>query len=312
MNHPSRSVLVLAFPALFLAASPASAQMFFDNFESYKLGSLDKNDPAGPNQAPNGSGNPWFGSENPNPNAVVVGPENGVMPYSGQQMIRGQPVPGIDNDQNWYNLAYRLNNGLPFTANISLDWWFYDPLGIEPPMPGDSHFRDCVALAFYDTAPADTDAPDTYDLTVTVIQVQRLCLGAEPSYSNPRYDPNYYQARVLGADDDFGGWFNTSTMRSVGWHHGAIVVGPMLADGTNDVTFFIDDMSTPTLEHNSITNYGYNVIEINTKFGPQTGYFDDINFTVLSGGEAAPPGKRVSIFPGTRNESSRSVSEDPR
>jgi hypothetical protein len=200
-------------------------------------------------------------------------------------MIRGQPVPGVDNDQNWFNLAYRLNNGLPFTANISLDWWFYDPLG-----PGGTGFRDCVALGFYDTAPADTDAPDNYDLTVNVAQIQRLSLGAEASTNNPGYDPNYYQARVLGADDGLiGGWFNTSTLRSVGWHHGAIVVGPMLADGTNDVTFFIDDMTTPTLEHNSMTNYGYNVIEINTKFGPKTGYFDDINFTVLSGGGAAPP-----------------------
>jgi hypothetical protein len=87
-------------------------------------------------------------------------------------------------------------------------------------------------------------------------------------------------------------------MRSVGWHHGAIVVGPVLTDGTNDVSFFIDDMATPTLEHNSMTNYGYNVIEINTKFGPQTGYFDDLSFTVLSGGGAAQPGGSISLFPG--------------
>jgi len=49
------------------------------------------------------------------------------------------------------------------------------------------------------------------------------------------------------------------------------------------LTFFVDDMTTPTLEHNSMTSYGYNVIEINAAFGPQFGYFDDINFAVTGG-----------------------------
>src|SRR5438876_9315333 len=112
-----KSVLLLAFVAWWLAGNSASAQtftsLFFDDFESYNLGTLDKNDTKtnGPNQAPNGTGNPWFGPEINTPNAVVVGPENGVTPYSGNQMIRGyQPN---DTDQDWYNLAYRLNNGLP-------------------------------------------------------------------------------------------------------------------------------------------------------------------------------------------------------
>jgi hypothetical protein len=42
----------------------------------------------------------------------VVGPENGVKPISGDQMIRGRDVVGSDFDQDWFNLAYRLNGGL--------------------------------------------------------------------------------------------------------------------------------------------------------------------------------------------------------
>jgi hypothetical protein len=283
------SVLVLASVLLFLTGSTASAQppSFFDDFESYNLGTLDKNDTLtnGPNQAPNGSGNPWFGPEIHTPNCVVVGPENGVLPHSGQQMIRGfQPN---DFDQDWYNLGYRLNSGLPFLENIRLDWWFYDPIDPNDPNgPAATDFRDFVALGFYDTAPTDRDGPDnlpTWNLGTGAVKVQRLSLGAGSRVYDVGYDSNYYQARAVGTDGNISsGWSNTSTPRAIGWHHGAIVIGPMLADGTNDVTFFIDDMTTPTLESNSGTNYGYNVIEVNANYGPQTGYFDDINFAVIS------------------------------
>jgi hypothetical protein len=268
-------VLVLALAALLLAEQSAAAQTsYLEDFESYKLGSLDKNDPNGPNQAPNGVGNPWFGPEITAPNCYVVGPENGVKPISSNQMIRGRDVAGSDFDQDWFNLAYRLNGGLPFVGNVALGWWFYDPLG-----PGGTDFRDYVALGFYDTAPPDTDAPDNYDLNVGFTQIQRISLGATTA-TGAGFDGNYYQARVVGALDGYNpnGWFNTSTPRSVGWHYALIYVGPMLNDGTNDISFFIDDLDNPTLMHNSVTTYGYNVIEINAKFGPQTGYFDDISF----------------------------------
>src|SRR5438477_2299764 len=122
-----KSILVIAILALFVTGGPSFAQppSFFDDFENYSLGTLEKDDPNGPNQAPNGSGNPWFGPQQFAPNCTVVGPENGVQPHSGQQMIRGQGPSDID--QNWYNLAYRLNSGLPFMENVSLDRWFHDP-----------------------------------------------------------------------------------------------------------------------------------------------------------------------------------------
>src|SRR5438445_9192492 len=126
-----KTVLVLGSLLLFLAGSAASAQtfqsLFFDDFESYNPGTLDKNDrfTTAPNAAPNGSGNPWFGPEGGSPNCLVVGPETGVMPHSGNQMLQG--CAPSDKDQDWYNLAFRLNNdssgvnGMPFMENISLD-----------------------------------------------------------------------------------------------------------------------------------------------------------------------------------------------
>jgi hypothetical protein len=284
------SIVVFASAALLLAGSSACAQtfksLFFDDFESYNLGTLDKNDTVtpGPNQAPNGSGNPWFGPYTPSPNDVVVGPENGVTPHSGQQMIRGRAPR--DGDQEWYNVAFRFNNGSPFPGNIALDWWFYDPIDPNDPSADPTTFRDTAAVAYYDTAPTDRDGPDqlpSWALFQGAVNVQRLALGAGENVTGPGFDPTMYQARVIGADDALGdGWFNTSTPRSLGWHHGMIVVGPPRADGTNDVMFFIDDLTTPTLDHNSVSNFGYNIVELNSVFGPVTGYYDDVNFSVIT------------------------------
>jgi hypothetical protein len=277
---------IFALGMLLTAAQSVSAQrivapLFLDDFESYNLGSLDFNDPMGPNQGMNGdlNGNPWFGPEISAPNCYVVGPENGVTPHSGNQMIRGRDVVGADFDQDWFNLAYRLNGGQPFTGEVILSWWFYDTLGA-----GGTDFRDYVALAYYDTAPPDTDAPPSFNLNSGVNQIQRLSLGAT-FHTDPGFDPNYYQARVVNATDGYNaaGWFNTSVARSVGWHHGVILVGPAQDDGTAMVFFFIDD--TLGLAHNSETSYGFNVIEINAKFGPQTGYFDDISFEEFGFGQ---------------------------
>src|SRR3954454_8670535 len=104
---------------LTLGTVAPAAILYTDGFESYTAGGnpLDKN-VAGPNSAPNGSGNPWFGPAPPN--ARVVGTEGAVLPHSGNNMIRGS-APS-DLDQNWYNLAYRLNGGSPFSGNLQFDW----------------------------------------------------------------------------------------------------------------------------------------------------------------------------------------------
>ncbi len=240
-----------------------------DGFESYEVGPLDKND-FGPNEAPNGYGNPWFGPIPPN--GQVVPDSNDILPRTGNRMLRGAFIDGTDFDQNWYNIQYRHNCGQPLRGNLELDWWFHDPDG-----PGGVNFRDYAALAFYSLAPSDTDYPGEGSLNNSA-QIQRLSLGATTAAG---LDPHVYQARIVGASDGAtaAGWFNLPVARSVGWHHARISVGPPLADHTNNVRFYIDDMATPALEHNSVLAYGYNIIELNTKFGTHTGYFDDLTFT---------------------------------
>jgi hypothetical protein len=265
MNLLRSFAVGLILLALSIIQMPAQL-LFSDGFESYTGAGnpLDKNT-AGPNAAPNGSGNPWFGPAPPN--ARVVGAEGSVTPHSGTQMIRGS-APS-DLDENWYNLAYRNNSGSAYTGGIAYNWWFYDPLG-----SGGSNFRDYAALGFYNTAPGNTDYPGTGSLNSGLTQVQRLSLGAS---SPSGFDNTKYQARVVGATDGLAnGWFNLSVARSVGWHEGKIVV-----DGANNVSFYIDDMNNPVLTHSGVTTFGYNVLELNTDQGPTTGYFDDVSFSVV-------------------------------
>src|SRR3982751_4634126 len=108
-----RTAILASCICLCIFASTTSAAILFsDGFESYTAGGspLDKNT-AGPNAAPNGSGNPWFGPAPPNARVVGADSTNGptVTPHSGNNMIRGSAP--TDLDQNWYNLAYRLNGG---------------------------------------------------------------------------------------------------------------------------------------------------------------------------------------------------------
>ena len=265
---------------LWAAGAFAAAPLYSDNFESYAPGALDKNLATGPNAAPNGSGNPWFGPAPPN--GQVVPSLDGVTPHSGAYMVRGNFTNSPpDFDQNWLNVAYRFNGGNAFTGGIIFDWWFYDALG-----QGGTALQDYAALGYYDTAPSNTDYPGNGSLNSGVQRVQRLSLGAGAD-QNAGFDPNFYQARVAGAGDGYDrGWFNTLTPRSVGWHHNRIVVGPAQPDGTNTVHFFIDSFNQPTLSHNSDSSFGYNVLELNSFFGTQTGYFDDVTFDRIIPGDA--------------------------
>ncbi|HVM49740.1 MAG TPA: hypothetical protein VMU04_17060 [Candidatus Acidoferrum sp.] len=265
----------------------AYVTVFSDNFESYVSGHtpLDKNY-AGGNAAPNGSGNPWFGPFPPN--AYVVGAESGVTPHSGTNALTGDGIP-YDGDENWYNLAYRLRGGQVFQGNCMLDWWFYDPSG-----SGDTTFADYVALAYYNTAPGNTDYPGAGSLNSST-QVQRLSLGAAINQSdNPGpgslFDSSLYQARVVGGVYDYAyGWRNTTTARGIGWHHGRIILGSPLPDGTAPVYYYIDDMVTPTTVGNSATTWGFNVIEINLQTSATTGWMDDVSFAL-----AVPPNLTVN------------------
>ncbi|HEX4592380.1 MAG TPA: PEP-CTERM sorting domain-containing protein [Gemmataceae bacterium] len=271
-----------SFGALVLATSVQAQVLFSDGFESYSPGTLDANF-AGPNQAPNGGpGNPWFGP-NP-PNLQVVGPGGGLSsgaagPNSGSQMVTAHFAS--DFDQNWYNLAHRLNNGNNVTGNVALKWSFYDPSG-----PGDTNYRDYAALGNYATASAG--AASGLDYTAASGgnlnpggATQRLSLGA----SNPTgFDATKYQARVVGASDgqavDASGhatWFNVGT-RSIGWHSAEILLGPDLGANTI-VSFFIDNVDV--LDHAIDTTGGVNVIELNAGFGTTGANYDDLSFSAV-------------------------------
>jgi hypothetical protein len=216
---------------------------------------------------------------------VVPSGESGVTAHSGAKMLRGSGL-GADLDQDWVNIAYRFHAGTPYTGNIMLDWWFYDRLG-----SGGANYQDFVALGYYDTAPTTTDYPGAGSLNAGVGNIQRISLGGS-SYGAP--DTTKYQARVVGSVDGYGGgWFNTTATRSVGWHHGRIIIGPAIPDGTADIAFYIDDLAVPTLVHNSVTTYGFNVIELNANYGPTAGivgYYDELTFDV-----APPPNLKVSL-----------------
>src|SRR4051794_28735466 len=185
------AILASCFFCVLTSASSA-AILFTDGFESYTAAAnpLDKN-AAGPNSAPNGSGNPWFGPAPPNARVVGSDSTNGptVLPHSGNNMIRGS-APS-DLDQNWYNLAYRLNGGAPFTGNIQFDWYFFDPVGQGT---GSTNFRDYAALGFYNTAPSNTDYPGTGSLNSST-QIQRLGLGA---FNGNAASQTVYNARIVG------------------------------------------------------------------------------------------------------------------
>jgi len=63
-----------------------------------------------------------------------------------------------------------------------------------------------------------------------------------------------------------------------------IIVGPLLADGTNEVTFFIDDLTKPTVDDfvPAVQNFGYNIIELNANAGITAGYYSAVNFSLIN------------------------------
>lgn len=268
-----------ALLALMLSNGRALADtlLYSDGFESY----TDANSPldantAGANAAPNGGpGNPWFGPAPPNLRVVSAGggiSSGAAGPHSGTQMVTASAAS--DFDQDWFNLAHRLNSGSNFTGDIKLDWYFYDPSGA-----GDTNYRDYVALGNYATA--STGAASNLDYTTASGgnlnpggATQRLSLGA----SNPSgFNSNQYQARIVGATDGLAnGWFNIGS-RSVGWHEGTIVLADPNGSDTM-VSFYIDGFDY--LDHAIMNSTGVNVIELNDGFGSTVGNYDDVSFSL--------------------------------
>ncbi len=229
------------------------------------------------------------------PNAQVMNAVNGVLPHSGTNMLGGG-APS-EQDVDWLNLAYRVGNGRAFNSDCRLDWWFYDPLGNAS---NASDFEDYLALCSYDTAPTNTDYPesavpeDNANLNTGLVQgpnYQRLCLGASATLpAGGAYDISKYQARIVGSPVGYAdGWIDTPRQRTAGWHHACIILGPLLPDGTVTAYFYIDDLATPVFSGNSGTTNGFNVIEINSAQADSVGYFDNISFSVVGSAPRARP-----------------------
>jgi hypothetical protein len=299
-----------AFSWQFTVAEPIPSEfvtVFSDGFESYNLGTLDKeplywNGGAnGPNAAPNGSGNPWFGPHGPN--GQVVYAENGVNPHGGTKMVRGN-VAG-DQDAIWCDLAYRVHGGQPIKGNCQLDWWAYDPNTSS----STTAFKDYISLYYYNNEnfPATADWPAGWDNQglffwengIDYTLEQSVTVGGSGyNQAGGNYDPAKYQIRLeenKGATYGLDGWCNTAVSRSTGWHHNRIVLGPPHADGSVMVYFFIDDMSTPAYSGlSTLATTGFGLIEIVTAWGDtDIAYYDDISFAF-----ARPPNLTVTGGPG--------------
>ena len=192
MTRRSSMIFVkcLAAAALLSLAgdSISAATLFSDGFESYTAGTnpLDKNT-AGPNAAPNGSGNPWFGPAPPN--LRVVGTTGGVNPIGGSNMVTASAPSDVDQD--WVNIAYRFNSGAVFTGNIELDWYFYDPAGQNGQ---GSSFKDMAGLAYYSSAqrtptipaPAASTVPARFSVLRWVVPTTNQADSAIP-FTRPAF-----------------------------------------------------------------------------------------------------------------------------
>ena len=262
MTACSKCVVVGA--VLFFASHTISAgTIFSDGFESYTAAGnpLDKNT-AGPNSAPNGSGNPWFGPSPPN--LRVVGTTGGVNPIGGVNMVKASAPSDVDQD--WVNVAYRFNSGAVYNGGIELSWYFYDPAGQNGQ---GSNFKDMAGLAYYNAAPTSTDYPGSGSLNGSSI-VQRFTLGGADNQSGG-YSNTVYQARVPGSSGGYSGtqYFNTGVARSIGWHN-AVLDMSQIVGGAGTATFYIDGALAVSRPFTG--SAGINVIELNDGFGSQPGF----------------------------------------
>jgi hypothetical protein len=297
------AVLCCALVVLWSSSSRAASALLFDGFESCHRGTLDANSPSDVNTAPDGGpGNPWWGSEPPDLRVVAAESNivsgvitNFVTPHTGTNMVRGKNSGASDYDRNFFNLAYRLNHSKVFSGNVSLDWWFFDPVGAKTNANAAPQYQDYASLAYYASIPTYTDY-FTNDLGQADpgLVVTQLSLGAATSqisgYKSTNYQAQIFRTSSTNAYDLANGWFNLPVARTVGWHHAYISVGNPSTNGAAAVSFYIDDLVSPALTNSASLTNGLNCIVLQAENGNLTGYFDDLTFNapVLSIAVAGP------------------------
>jgi hypothetical protein len=287
----ARLVVLLGVLSSLPFATVFASPVLSDSFELYHPGVLDADQPAnegGVNGVTNGA-NPWWGPDFPN--VYVVNSTAGVTPHTGTNMIQGNS-PG-QGDREVCNLAYRVNSSNLLYTNMVLDWWFYDTIGTNSTMNYNSSDFECaVSLAYFHALPTNYDY---FPLDLNGYEVvsagfapdQRLALGGgDPTVTN--YNSLVYQAQVFNAPSSDGstylnapGWFNTTTARSIGWHHGRIMVPPP-TNNLISVAFYVDDMINAAFGSTITNGTPFNCILIepdNEGNGnaPQP-FFDDVSF----------------------------------
>jgi hypothetical protein len=102
---------------------------------------------------------------------------------------------------------------------------------------------------------------------------------------NVGYNFSNYQARIIGGTGGtFGSgnsWYNTATVRSIGWHHARIIMGIPNSTNAAPVSVYIDDMFNPTVSSPTAGTNGFNLIELNHAFTGSVSnqfYYDDLTF----------------------------------
>jgi hypothetical protein len=288
------AVLCCAFMAVVSGPLPAASALLFDGFESYNRGVLDANSPSDANTAPNGGpGNPWWGPVPPGPpdlhvvaaesNIVAGVITNFVTPHTGTNMLRGLHSGAPDFDRNFFNLAHRLNRSKVFSGNVSLDWWFFDPVGANTNANAAPQYQDFASLAYFTSAPGNRDYfTNNLGQADPGIGTTQLSLGAATSqiagYNSTNYQAQIFHTSSSNAYDIANGWFNLSVARAVGWHHAQIAVGNPSSNGNAVVSFYIDDLVNPALTNTASLTNGLNCIVLQAENGNLTGYFDDLTF----------------------------------
>jgi hypothetical protein len=167
-----------------------------------------------------------------------------------------------------------MNAGQTYYGNFMCDWWFYDPYGTGT---GATSSQEYLAICQY--APVST----TSDTSSFSAYNQRMSLGTYNGSTG--YNYSNYQARIIGGSGNFGSansWYNTPTLRSVGWHHARIIVGiPNPSTLLAPIWMYVDNMTNATVTSLNSTNAsGFNLIELNhySSAGGTGWYYDDLTF----------------------------------